>query len=30
MWLDLRKPGLVEYFIFQEIPLLNIQVTLAC
>ena len=29
MWLDLRKPGLVEYFIFREIPFWNIQATLA-
>ena len=27
---DLRKPGMVEYFIFREIPVLNIQATLAC
>ena len=29
MWLDLRKPSSVEYFIFRELPLLNIQATLA-
>ena len=27
--LYLRKPSLVEYFIFREIPFLNIQATLA-
>ena len=30
MLLNLRKPDLVEYFTFREIPLLNIQATLAC